>query len=157
MARTKPYHRTFGALVAGIMTLSTAATAETDEPDPYMLGRAQALMDQADQVLDRLDGVETVEAPVSEAPRSDYARLYNATLDLERLRARACDTGRLSGRWCSRRYSASWLKVPTAVHPGPDEVTRWSARFAWPAIDLALAICALAPPDPGGGLVCSTE
>ena len=157
MARTKPYHRTLGALVAGIMTVSTAATAEPDEPDPYMLGRAQALMDQADQVLDRLDGVETVEAPVSEAPRSDYARLYNATLDLERLRARACDTGRLSGRWCSRRYSASWLKVPTAVHPGPDEVTRWSARFAWPAIDLAMAICALAPPDPEGGLVCSTE
>ena len=157
MARTEPYHRILGALVAAIMTFSTAATAETYEPDPYMLGRAQALMDQADQVLDRLDGVETVEAPVSDAPRSDYARLYNATLDLERLRARACDTGRLAGRWCSRRYSASWLKVPTEVHPGPDEVTRWSASFAWPAIDLAMAICALAPTDPDGGLVCSTE
>ena len=135
----------------------SSAHAETWEPEPYMLGRAQALMEQADQVLDRLDRVETVEAPVSDAPRSDYARLYNATLDLERLRGRACDTGRLSGRWCARRYGAGWLKVPTAVHPTPDQVARWSARFAGPAIELSMAVCALAPPDPDGGLVCSTE
>lgn len=145
------------AVLAAATALSLALPARADEPDPYMLGRAQALMDQAEQVLDRLDGVETVETPVSDAPRSEYARLYNATLDLERLRGRACDSGRLAGRWCARRYSASWLKVPTAVHPGPDEVVLWSARFADPAIELAMAICALAPPNPEGGLVCSTE
>ena len=145
------------AALAAVAAVSLAFPARADEPDPYMLGRAQALMDQADQVLDRLDGVETVETPVSDAPRSDYAQLYNATLDLERLRGRACDTGRLSGRWCARRYSASWLKPPTAAHPTPEQVVRWSAQFAWPAIDLAMAICALSPPDPDGGLVCSTE
>lgn len=144
-----------GALAA--LALGPGTRAETWEPDPYMLGRAQALMDQADQVLDRLDQVETVEGQVSAAPRSDYARLYNATLELERLRGRACDGGRLTGRWCARRYSARWLKVPTAVHPTPEQVVRWSAAFAGPAIELSMAICALAPRDPEGALVCSTE
>jgi len=140
-----------------LAALLAAAPARADAPDPYMLGRAQALMGQADQVLDRLDGVATVEAPISDAPVSDYARLYNASLDLERLRGRACDEGRLSGRWCVRRWSAAWLRPPGGTHPTDAQVLRWSADFAGPAIELSMAICALAPPDPEGGLVCSTE
>lgn len=140
-----------------LAALLAAAPARAEAPDPYMLGRAQALMNQADSVLDRMGGVATVEAPASEAPASDYARLYNATLDLERLRSRACDEGRLSGRWCVRRWSAAWLKPPGAVHPTPVQVIRWGADFAGPAIELSMAICALAPPEPEGGLVCSTE
>lgn len=157
MRRHTTIRRIQYGIIAGVLLLGSAASAETDEPDPYMLGRAQALMDQADGVLDRLDGVGTVDPAVSEAPRSDYARLYNATLDLERLRARACDTGRLAGRLCARRFSAPWLKVPGTVTPTPAQVVRWSAMFAGPAIDLSMAICALAPPDPEGGLTCSTE
>lgn len=144
-------------LLASIAGPAPQATAEVWEPDPFMLGRAQALIAQAGAVLDELDQIETVESPGSGAPQSDYARLYNAALDLERLRARACDSGRLTGRWCARRFTASWLRVPTSVHPSSEDVDRWSAAFAIPAIDLAMAICALAPPRPDRGLVCSTE
>ena len=127
------------------------------EEDPYMLGRVSAVIGMATEVLDELGGVETVSRIQSDAPRSRYAELYDTVLELERLRARACDERRLSGAWCAGPFQASWLRVPGGFDPAEAEVERWIAEFAGPAFDLAYAVCELAPPPTEGLPRCSVE
>lgn len=146
------------ALSAGLFACAALGPAPVRaEEDPYMLGRVSAVIGMATEVLDELGGVETVSRIQSAAPRSRYAELYDTVLDLERLRARACDERRLSGEWCAGPFKASWLRVPGGFDATEAEVGAWINEFAGPAFDLAYAVCELAPLQPDGPPRCSVE
>ncbi len=138
-----------------LVLLLGAGSALAAEPvDPFerqiALGRLAAMVGAADAVM-----AETIDD--GEDAAAQYGRLYRTSLALETLRARACGSGRISGKVCRQRYAPKWLRPPGSFNPTLEQVWRWTDLMQGEVMDVTGAVCATAPPDPEGPGACSVE
>ena len=140
-------------LVLALLTCAGGAMA-AEPVDPFerqiALGRLSAMVGAADAVMG-----EAVDE--GEDAAAQYARLYRTSLALEALRARACGSGRISGKLCQSRYAPKWLRPPGSFNPTLSQVWRWTDQLQGAVMAVTGAVCATAPPDPEGPGACSVE
>ncbi|WGM39814.1 hypothetical protein [Caulobacter sp. NIBR1757] len=141
------------ALVLALL-LSAGGAWASEPVDPFerqiALGRLSAMVGAAETVMGQA-------ADDGEDAAAQYARLYRTSLDLEVLRARACGSGRISGKVCRQRYAPKWLRPPGSFNPTLEQVWRWTDLLQGEVMDVTAAVCATAPPDPEGPGACSVE